>query len=237
VVGYEGDRSFVHVEEGEVAAFRVASMDAFPVRTGETFWLAPSPSPAPSPAPSPSPSASSMDIPVPPSPVEGEACEGRIATARKAMRADKPQKALAVIEAALAAGDARMPTRCQDELGYLRAEALRQSGETAQAITAFKSLDRPRATKAMRQNALYAAGQLEARRGNQAQAGRLFDRAYSSYPDGALAEESLAGLLEAQARAGAGAQGTARRYLDRFPSGMAAARARGILSAPLPPTR
>jgi len=237
VVGYEGDRSFVRVDEGEVAAFRVAGTEAFPVRAGETFWLAPSPASSLAPSAPPAPSVDPPDLAVPPSPVEGDACDGRIVIARKAMRADKPQKALAVIEGALAAGDARVPTRCQDELGYLRAEALRQAGENVRAIAAFKSLDRPNATKAMRQNALYAAGQLEARRGNQAQAGHLFERAFSAYPDGALAEESLAGLLEAQDRSGGTAQATARRYLDRFPSGMAAARARSILSSPLPPSR
>jgi outer membrane protein assembly factor BamD (BamD/ComL family) len=82
----------------------------------------------------------------------------------------------------------------------------------------------------MRQNALYAAAQLERRVGRVADARQGFEHAYAVNPDGALAEEALAELLDLWAPTSAGARAAAERYLVFYPRGMAAARARRILS-------
>jgi outer membrane protein assembly factor BamD (BamD/ComL family) len=147
------------------------------------------------------------------------------------MRAGNPMRAIDIVEETLGKFENCAPTsRCLDELGYLRAEALRQAGRLDGAVTAFKSLNRAGATRAMRQNALYAAAQLERKLGRSEDARQSLERAYAAYPDGALSEEALAGLLELPKGGDADARAVAERYLARFPQGMAAARARRILS-------
>jgi outer membrane protein assembly factor BamD (BamD/ComL family) len=117
-----------------------------------------------------------------------------------------------------------------DELGYLRAEALRQAGRTEAAVAAYRSLNRPGATRAMRQNALYAAGLLEHNLGRDAEARQSFKQALAANPGGALAEEAMAGLMDLANPGSAEARKAAERYLARYPHGLAAARARRILS-------
>jgi len=147
------------------------------------------------------------------------------------MRAANPLHAIEIVDEALGKIENCAPTsRCLDELGYLRAEALRQAGRLDGAVTSFKSLNRAGATRAMRQNALYAAAQLERRLGRGEDARQSLERAYAANPDGALSEEALAGLLDLLESTGADAKTAAERYLNRFPQGMVAARARRILS-------
>ncbi len=226
VVGYGAHGSWVHVDEGEVMAYRQGESKAWAVGTGSTFSLAqelneeatPSPLPALAPAPEPRTCAKTT-------------CADESARARKVMRAGNPLRAIAIVEETLGKFENCAPTsRCLDELGYLRAEALRQAGRLDGAVTAFKSLNRAGATRAMRQNALYAAAQLERKLGRGEDARQSLERAYAAYPDGALSEEALAGLLELFEGGGADARAVAERYLARFPQGMAAARARRILS-------
>jgi hypothetical protein len=86
----------------------------------------------------------------------------------------------------------------------------------------------------MRQNALYAAAQIERRRGHDSAARADYERALDAAPRGALREETLIGAMEtAQAsgdprRAGA----LARRYLGEFPNGIGAPTARRLVSSP-----
>jgi tetratricopeptide (TPR) repeat protein len=148
------------------------------------------------------------------------------------MRAGKPARAVELVDGELGrAKDCSPPGRCLDELGYLRAEALRQGGRLEAAVAAYRSLNRPGATRAMRQNALYAAAQLERRLGRAADARQSFEQAFTANPDGALGEEALAALLDLLEPATAAAHATAQRYLGRYPHGVAAARARRILSS------
>jgi outer membrane protein assembly factor BamD (BamD/ComL family) len=147
------------------------------------------------------------------------------------MRAGNPTRAIEVVDGALGRGAECPPTsRCLDELGYLRAEALRQAGRLDAAVTAYKSLSRAGATRAMRQNALYAAAQIERRLGRPEDARQSLERAYAAYPNGALGEEAMAALLDLLDATGADARPTADRYLARYPQGIVAARARRILS-------
>jgi hypothetical protein len=82
----------------------------------------------------------------------------------------------------------------------------------------------------MRQNALYAAALLERRLGRVAHARQAFEQAFAVHPEGALAEEALAALLELLPTGSAAARATAQRYLARYPRGMAATQARRMLS-------
>ena len=226
VVGYATHGSYVHVEEGEVAAFRPGVAAPFAVKAGDTFMFEPEVpvGSAPTPAIAPPP-------PAEPRLCSKANCGEEGARARKAMRAGNPTRAIEVVDGALGRGAECPPTsRCLDELGYLRAEALRQAGRLDAAVTAYKSLSRAGATRAMRQNALYAAAQIERRLGRPEDARQSLERAYAAYPNGALGEEAMAALLDLLDATGADARPTADRYLARYPQGIVAARARRILS-------
>jgi TolA-binding protein len=224
VVGYDTQGSYVHVDEGEVMAYRLGEAKPWAVAAGTTFSLKEEEAPAPTPLPAVQP------VPEPQTCAKST-CADQGARARKAMRAGSPLRAVDIVDEALGKAESCAPTsRCLDELGYLRAEALRQAGRLDGAVAAFKSLNRASATRAMRQNALYAAAQLEQKLGRSQDARQSLERAYTAYPDGALSEEALAGLLDLLENTGADAKAAAERYLARFPQGVAAARARRILS-------
>jgi len=226
VVGSTTDGSYVHVDEGEVVAFRAGVAVPFAVKAGDTFSFKTASVPGPEAAPAEAPEAASE-----PRPCAKSECTEAEARVRKTMRAGNLARAVELADEALGpAGDCSPGLRCLDELGYLRAEALRQEGRLDAAIAAYRSLNRPGATRAMRQNALYAAAQLERRVGRVADARQGFEHAYAVNPDGALAEEALAELLDLWAPTSAGARAAAERYLVFYPRGMAAARARRILS-------
>ena len=135
---------------------------------------------------------------------------------------------------------ARELLACEDELRYLHAEALRGAGRIDDAVAAYKALNRPGAPAAMRQNALYAAAELERRKGRLREAGRrLRERARGRAPG--RAARGGAGRLHGErargrrprARAGA----FARRYLAEFPSGRAAPAARRLVDGAAAPGR
>jgi len=113
---------------------------------------------------------------------------------------------------------------CEDELGYLHAEVLNQAGRLDDAVAAYRALDRRGAPAAMRQNALYASGQIERRQGRPAAAAADFERALAAAPRGALREDALVGAMESAQAAGQGARarGLAGRYLREYPRGLAA---------------
>jgi tetratricopeptide (TPR) repeat protein len=224
VVGYGAQGSYVHVDEGQVVAYRQGEPNPRVVAAGSTFSLktedAPAPSPLPAVEPAPEPRTCAKST-----------CAEEGARARKAMRAGSPLRAVDIVDEALGEAQSCAPAlRCLEELGYLRAEALRQAGRLDGAVTAFKSLNRAGATRAMRQNALYAAAQLERKLGRGEDARQSLERAYAAYPDGALSEEALAGLLDLLESTSPDARAAAERYLARFPQGLAAVRARRILS-------
>lgn len=223
VIGYAAHGSYVHVEEGEVAAFRAGVAHPFAVRTGETFEFSPAPQ-APSlpeaPAATPEPRR-----------CQPTNCSWAAGQARKAMRGDNPLRAVELVDDVLDKSGGCVPeVRCLDELGYLRAEALSRAGKTEAAIGAYRALNRPGATRAMRQNALYAAGLLERKLGRIPEARQSFEHALAANPEGGLTEEALAALLDLAPPASLESRAAAERYLARYPHGMAAARARRILS-------
>ena len=169
------------------------------------------------------------------------ACRETTGAVRASMREGEPGHALRILSErgrttseleARCGGDDL--SACQDELRYLRAEALNQAGRLDDAIGAYHALDRRSAPPAMRQNALYAAAQIERRRGHENAARTDYERALDAAPRGALREETLIGAMEtAQAsgdprRAGA----LARRYLGEFPNGIGAPTARRLASSP-----
>ncbi|MCA1665766.1 MAG: hypothetical protein LC659_16105 [Myxococcales bacterium] len=109
---------------------------------------------------------------------------------------------------------------------------MRASGRLDEAVAAYKMLDRRDAPSATRQNALYAAAQLERRLRKLDAARTDFDRALAAAPSGALREEAMLGAMEVADQAGdrSGAIAAARRYLDAFPEGISASQARRIVA-------
>lgn len=228
-VGFAGQGSWVRVDEGRVAAFRVGDAAAYPVAAGQTFWLAPESPPAvfPSGPDEPAETAAADLAGSPPAPD----CVTATARARRAMRAGQPGRALHLLDEHEGTAGARGSRRCRDEIGYLRAEALRASGRLREAIAAYLRLDRRGAEPAMRQNALFAAGELEERAGRHQAAYRRFEGALAVAPTGGLREEAMARAMQAAwaAREEKTAQDAAQRYLGAYPRGASAARARQIL--------
>ncbi len=215
--------SWVRVDEGRVAVFDHDGGE-WSVGAGETHEFA-----VPPPAPNPPPTRATRHVCSSP-PIS---CGPLTQAVRGAMRAGAYDRAQSLLEPALQLRPDCRPLVCRNELGYLRAEALRGSGRLDDAVAAYKLLDRRDAPSATRQNALYAAAQLERRLGKLAAARSDFDRALAAAPDGALREESMLGAMEAADRAGdhAAAVAAAHRYLDAFPQGIGAAQARRIVGS------
>ena len=164
------------------------------------------------------------------------ACQVTARSVHGAMRGGDTQRAMRLIadggRDARAADTNACPeiAPCQDELRYLRAEVLNQAGRFDDAIAAYHALDRRGAPPAMRQNALYAAAQIERRQGRLAAARADYERALAVTPRAALHEEALVGAMETASAAGdsARARALATRYLKEFPRGLAVATARQL---------
>ncbi len=219
--------SWVRVDEGRVAVFDHEGGE-WSVATGETHEFA-SPSPSAPSAPNPASVSAAREV-CASAPVR---C-GRLTQAvRGAIRAASYARAQSLIEPALRPRPSCRPVPCRNELGYLRAEALRESGRLDEAVAAYKMLDHRDAPRATRQNALYAAAQLERRLGKLGAARSDFDRALAAAPGGALREEAMLGAMEVAEQAGdhVGATAAARRYLDAFPKGIGATQARRVLGS------
>jgi ferric-dicitrate binding protein FerR (iron transport regulator) len=234
-------RSTVAVQEGRVAVFATdgAERDVAAgerVSVGGTTFVDGEPQ-APAREAPPAPEA------LRPCEGSGPSCDTTARDARASMRAGNPGRALRLVEAAMAArldcADASPgASSCHDELRYLRAEAMRQDGRLDAAVTAYKALDHHGAPAAMRQNAFYAAAQLEARLGQPAAARVDFERALAAAPAGALREEALIGAMDSAAAAGETSRAAelASRYLAAFPAGLGATRARALVAS-RPPAR
>lgn len=223
-VAVRGGSSTVSVTEGLVAAISRDGAEHL-VSPGETFTFG---------APTTPPAASNDTAPAEAPDCSGirRACEDVARRARDSMRAGHPGDAAA----ALGRFTSRSSTcvqhlgGCGAEVGYLRAEALRMDGDLDGALAAYRGLDRPSAPAPTRQNALIAAGNLERRRGALRAALRDYERAVAVFPRGPLSEEAMAGAMDVASGVDPGmATAAARRYLESFPSGVAAPRARRLL--------
>jgi hypothetical protein len=224
--------SSVRVSEGRVAV-RFADGSERPVAAGESAsWPLPA---GPPPAPAMRVPGAAAEARPACGPVV-RACEEAGRAARRSMRSGDAARALRLIAASshesrdLDATCRSGLTACEDELRYLRAEAFRQEGELDDAVAAYHQLDRHGAPAAMRQNALYAAAQIEQRQGHRRRSHDDFEKALGAAPEGALREEALVGSMESAAALGdtARARQLARRYLATFPSGLRVATARRL---------
>jgi hypothetical protein len=225
-------RSRVHVSEGRVAV-RLASGEERPVSAGEGFdWPAAAAADA---APATAPHAAEPPRACGP---QVRACSEAARGARQSMRAGDAEEALRVVarasSGAAAAGTCRALSACEDELRYLRAEALRQAGRFDEAVAAYRAIDRGGSgrggTVAMRQNAALAAAQIEERENRLGAACSDYARALDLAPRGALGEDALVGSMECAAKLGDGARARAlaRRYLSDFPHGLQVQTARRL---------
>ena len=236
--------SWVQVVEG-VVAVQLADGSSRLVRAGEIVTTAPAgeapPAPAgempPAPAGETPPAPAGEAPPAPPSCSSAvRSCRSAARGARQSMRGGDNDRALGLVSGASRSARQTGPScaseiaACEDELGYLRAEALRAAGRIDDAVGAYRALNRPGAPAAMRQNALYAAAELERRRGRTREAGTDYESALSVAPRGVLREEALVGAMESAAELGerARASAFARRYLAEFPDGRAAPAARRL---------
>ena len=164
------------------------------------------------------------------------ACQVAARAGRASMRGGDAERALRIVTEARRAGNdvdggcGGGARACEDELRYLRAEALNQAGRLDEAVGAYRALDRKGAPSAMRQNALYAAAQIEKRTGRLSAASADFERALAVAPRGALYEEALVGAMETASATGddARARAFATRYLGEFPRGRAAPAAKRL---------
>ena len=221
--------SRVEVSEGRVAVERAGGRTTL-VSAGESFDSGADDSEVAPPAvvtPS-APTTSCAEI--------TRSCQTAARAVRASMRGGDAERALRIVTDARrtssdadgnCGGGARA---CEDELRYLRAEALNQAGRLDEAVAAYHALDGKGAPSAMRQNALFAVAQIEARTGRLSAAAADFERALAVAPRGALYEDALVGAMETARAAGddARARTFATRYLGEFPRGLAAAAARRI---------
>jgi ferric-dicitrate binding protein FerR (iron transport regulator) len=224
--------SSVEVSEGTIAAFdREGTQHSVSAPGSYAFRPAPviaPPTPVPAPKQRPATRAPQTCTPID--------CATVAAKVRGKMRARQFGQAIDLLGAAAGPTECMQRSACGDELGYLRAEALRLAGQTDAAVAAYKALDRPGAPATARQNALYSAGQLERRAGRFAAARADYEAALAAHPMGALREEAMIGAMDAADREGdqPGATSAARRYLSAFPTGLAVDRARAIVSRSKP---
>ncbi len=229
--------SSVRVDEGRVAVFDFDGTE-HSVAAGETYqWkqriaaapVAPSVSAVAVAAP-----VVAVTAPAAPACAPSISCRSLTSSVRRQLRERRYGRALDGIASVVHdAACAQRIHSCRDELGYLDAEALRLSGRTDAAVVAYKTLNRKDAPGATRQNALYAAAQLERRMGQLDAARKDFAAAHAAAPSGALADEALSAAMRAAASAGdaLGAATLARRYLEQFPLGLAATEARRFAGA------
>ena len=227
-VGVGASGSWIHVAEGRVAV-RFSDGRETSVSSGESAQST-TRQVAPATAPSAPPAGCGSTV---------RTCESTTRAVRQSMRGGDAERALRLVAAGTRAtheadgdcGDGL--AACEDELRYLRAEALHQAGRLDDAIGAYRALDRRGAPAATRQNALYAAAQIEERRGLGLAARADYERALAAAPRGALGEEALVGAMESAQAAGdpAGARLLAQRYLDQFPHGLKVAVARRLAVA------
>jgi ferric-dicitrate binding protein FerR (iron transport regulator) len=227
--------SRVDVSEGQVAVQRSDGSTVL-VSAGGSFDS--SAAPAPLEAPAGDRSGALRSLAAPPScATVVRSCQTTARAVRDSMRAGGSERALRQIAEArrdLRAGDAACAGStgdCEDELRYLNAEALNQAGRLDAAVAAYRALDRRAAPSAMRQNALFAAAQIERRQGHLTAASADFERALAAAPRGALHEDALVGAMESARAAGetARARALAARYLDEFPRGLVAPAARKLV--------
>ncbi len=114
------------------------------------------------------------------------------------------------------------------------ADAARYTGSSSIARDALVSQRKRYPSSADAKNAAFLLGRLAEDRGATGEAIEWYERYLSEAPRGAFAAEALGREMLAQSRAGSAAAAAvvARRYLQRFPGGPYADRARKLAAAP-----
>jgi ferric-dicitrate binding protein FerR (iron transport regulator) len=112
------------------------------------------------------------------------------------------------------------------------ADAARYTGRSAMAESALLSLRKRFGGSRDGRSAAFLLGRLEEARGATAQAGRWYDTYLRELPAGDLAAEALAGKMRTvfASEGRAAAESIATEYLARYPNGVHAQTARGIVA-------
>jgi hypothetical protein len=141
-------------------------------------------------------------------------------------------------ETVVAKAGERGTTECESSCAAadLRAlaDAARYTGRSAMAGSALLSLRRRFGGTREGRSAAFLLGRLDEARGAMSEAGRWYDAYLRELPAGDLAAEALAGKMRTVFASGgrAAAEPLATEYLARYPNGVHAQTARGILAGP-----
>jgi outer membrane protein assembly factor BamD (BamD/ComL family) len=138
-----------------------------------------------------------------------------------------------VVEDARAFGEERCLGECPREPLRALAEAARYSGQANLAQHALEALRKRFPNTVDAAEAAFLIGRAAERSGQWIEAVRNYETYLAEAPNGRFAEDAVGGKLQVLAQRGdPAARIAATQYLERFPQGLHAERARQVLSPP-----